>query len=66
MTDCDSKSETCAEGGNWASHDFAGSTVDGIKSGRIRHHLTIDYWFSKGESMLVIFNLKLLGGDSFA
>ena len=33
MTDCDSKSETCAEGGDWAHHDFAGSTVSGIKNG---------------------------------
>lgn len=62
VTDCSAGSKTCPEGGNWAHHNFDGSTIADIKNGSLTHHLDIDIWETGRPMSLKITNLKLKGG----
>ena len=64
-TDCAMNSSSCAEGGNWATKHFSGDTVNSINNGSLKHHLDIDYWFTKAASSLTISNVRMFGGQSF-
>lgn len=61
--DCAEGSTTCPEGGDWANHYFNSGTVRDIRNGSLKHHLTIDFWYTKGDALLVIYNLRLKGGN---
>ena len=64
-TDCAVGSNTCAEGDGWATKQFNGQSIADIRSGAIKHHLDIDYWYSWNASSLTVSNVRMLGGRDF-
>jgi len=51
--------------GNVSHQEFKGSTISGIKSGKLVHHLLIDYWQTKAQSTLKVSNIRAYAGGAF-
>lgn len=65
IDNCDKGSQTCVKTGRHAWHNFGGGTTAAIRSGHIKHHLTIDYWMSKQPSKVTVSNIRVLAGGAF-
>ena len=44
VADCDFGAHNCPLRGDYANKKFSGSSVSGIRAGKIKHHFYIDYW----------------------
>lgn len=65
-TDCGYGTSSCPKSGDIASQKFKGSSIAGIKSGKIKHHLAIDYWKTRGAASMEVSNIRIYAGGSFA
>ena len=65
IDNCDFWTSTCPKSSRHAWHNFGSRTTQDIRAGRIKHHLTIDYWMSAQPSKLTVHNIRVLASGSF-